>query len=346
MKALKYYGPGSLRIEEMPVPQAKNGEVVIGVEACGICATDIKTFQRGHPKIRPGSGLGHEICGVIVDAPGSTKWERGLRVVVAPYVPCGSCAQCARGRYTLCPHLFEEALDPGGFSEFVRVPERLVARGMIALPESANPATICLAEPVACCLHAFASIGVNAGESLAILGDGVMGLLQAALGKWIGAKPVILSGITPHRLKVAASLADIVIDVAREDVESAIREATTSVGADKVIVSVADAAVAQTAMKVVRKGGAINLFAGMPAGSTLPLDMNRIHYDEVLLTGSFGFGPQDFHQAVDLISTGKIDVTRLITASVPLEDTLSEMEKLAHQQGVKTVVICGSSAKG
>ena len=344
MKALKYYGPGNIRIEEIPVPHAESGEVVLAVEACGICATDIKTFQRGHPKIRPGSGLGHEISGVIVEAPGSGQWQRGARVVVGPYVPCGSCPQCLRGRYSLCPHLFEEALDPGGFSEFVRVPRRLVSQGMIALPESSNSTAICFAEPVACCLHAFSSIDVKAGESLFIIGDGVMGLLQAEIGRWIGAHPVIVSGITPERLKVASALADVVVDARNEDAGDAVRRATAGEGADKVVVSVADVAAAQTALAVVRKGGAINLFAGMPAGSTLPVEINRIHYDEVLLTGSFGFGPNDFRKAVELISMGKLDVMRLVTASVPLEATIDAMEKLVHQQGVKTIVLCNHPA--
>jgi L-iditol 2-dehydrogenase len=215
---------------------------------------------------------------------------------------------------------------------------------MIALPESSNSTAICFAEPVACCLHAFSSIDVKAGESLFIIGDGVMGLLQAEIGRWIGAHPVIVSGITPERLKVASALADVVIDARHEDAGDAVRRATAGEGAEKVIVSVADAAAAQTALSIVRKGGAINLFAGMPAGSSLPVDMNRIHYDEVLLTGSFGFGPQDFRKAVELISNGKLDVMRLVTASVPLEETLGAMEKLAHQQGLKTIVLCNSSA--
>jgi L-iditol 2-dehydrogenase len=240
----------------------------------------------------------------------------------------------------LCPHLFEELLDPGGFSEFVRVPPRLVSQGMVAVPESLDLTAMCFAEPVACCLHAFSAVDVKAGESLFILGDGVMGLLQAQIGRWIGAYPVIMSGMTPERLAVAAAIADVVIDAGREDVAAAVRKITEGEGADKVIVSVADVAAAQTALGVVRKGGAINLFAGMPTGSTLPLEMNRIHYDEVLLTGSFGFGPSDFAKAVELISGKKLDVMRLVTARVPLEETQSAMDKLAHQQGLKTIVVC------
>ncbi len=119
MKSLKYYGPGNLHLEDTPVPKIGQGEVLVAVEACGICATDVKTFLRGHPKIQPGSGLGHEISGVVVEAPQSAVWRPGMRVTVAPYVPCGTCPQCQRGRYSLCPNLFRELLDPGGFSEFV-----------------------------------------------------------------------------------------------------------------------------------------------------------------------------------------------------------------------------------
>jgi L-iditol 2-dehydrogenase len=340
MKSLKYYGPGSIKIEEVPVPKVEAGEVLVAVEACGICATDLKTFLRGHPKIRPGSGFGHEISGIVVDSPESAMWHPGMRVAVAPYVPCGACAQCRNGRYSLCPNLFNQILDPGGFSEFVRVPARLAAKGMIALPESLASNAGCFAEPVACCLHAFSSIDLTAGESLVIIGDGVMGLLQAEIGRVLGASPIILSGMIPERMALAEGVADIVIDARTKDVAAAVMAATGGEGADKVIVSVAAVNAAELAVRIVRKGGDINLFAGMPSGSTLALDMNRIHYDEIVLTGSFGFGPEDFRTAVDLISSGKLNVARFVTSSVPLAETVSALEKLSRQEGLKTIVRC------
>jgi len=342
MRSLKYYGPGNLKLEETPVPKPGAGEVLIAVESCGICATDLKTFLRGHPKIRPGTGLGHEVSGVIVDGPNSTRWQPGARVTVAPYVPCGACLQCQRGRYSLCPHLFEELLDPGGFSEYVRVPERLTNQGIIALPDSLPFAAASFAEPVACCLHAFWSIQVQAGDSLVVIGDGVMGLLQAEIGRVLGAHPIILSGMRPERLEKAREIADVVVDIRQQDVAAVVAHETAGEGADKVIVSVADAKAAQSAMGLVRKGGAINLFAGMPASSALSLDMNRIHYDEIVLTGSFGFRPQDFPKALDLIATGTMNVTRLITSFVPLSGSITALEKLARQEGLKTIVLCGA----
>jgi L-iditol 2-dehydrogenase len=144
----------------------------------------------------------------------------------------------------------------------------------------------------------------------------------------------------PERMAMAQGVADIVIDARTEDVAAVVRGATGGEGADKVIVSVAVVDAAELAVRIVRKGGAINLFAGMPSGSTLALDMNRIHYDELVLTGSFGFGPDDFRTAVDLISSGKLNVARLVTSSVPLAETISALEKLSRQEGVKTVVRC------
>jgi len=342
MKSLRYFGPGSLTVEEIPVPKVANGEVLLAVEACGICATDVKTFLRGHPKIKPGGGLGHEITGTVTEAPGSSIWRPGMRVTVAPYVPCGSCAQCQRGRYSLCPNLFNELVDPGGFSEFVRVPARLAAEGMIALPDFLPSSASCFAEPVACCLHAMRSVGVSTGESLVILGDGVMGLLQAEIGRVLGAYPIILSGMTPERLAFAAQVADRVVDARTEDVTNIVMQATNGEGTDKVLVSVADIRAAETAMRLVRKGGAINLFAGMPAGSTLAVDMNRIHYDEVVLTGSFGFGPEEFRSAVDLITARRLNVAGLVTSSVPLDETRQAIEKMSRHEGIKTIVLCSS----
>ncbi len=343
MKSLKYYGPGSIQFEDMPRPIVSDGEVLVAVEACGVCATDLKTFVRGHPKIKPGAGLGHEVAGIVVEAPGSATWRPGMRVAVAPYVPCGQCAQCRKGRFSLCPSLFSQLLDPGGFSEFIRVPERIAAEGMIAVPDTLAPEASCFAEPVACCLHAFSSVHLTTGDSLVIIGDGVMGLLQAEIGRALGASPVILSGMTPERLALAADVADIVVDARHDDVTKAVMDATGGEGADVVMVSVADVRAAELSMALVRAGGAINLFAGMSAGSTLALDMNRIHYAEVRLTGSFGFGPGDFRRAVELITNGTLNVTRLVTSVVPLSETVSALEKLARMEGLKTVVRCGSA---
>ncbi len=143
-------------------------------------------------------------------------------------------------------------------------------------------------------------------------------------------------------MALASKIADVVVDAGHEDVKATVLRTTGGEGADRVVVSVADVRAAQTAMDLVRKGGAINLFAGMSAGSTLSVDMNRIHYDEILLTGSFGFGPDNFSAAVNLISSGKLEVARLVTSTVPLTQAVGALEKLVRQEGLKTIVLCTS----
>lgn len=218
MKALKYFEPGRVDVVEMSLPTIGLGDVLIEVCACGVCATDVKTFLRGHPKIRPGTVLGHEIAGVVAAADSVEGWHPGQRVAVAPYAPCGVCSQCAQGQFTLCEHLFDVQLEPGGFSEFLRVPPRIVSSGLRPLPEGTGFMEATFAEPLACCLHDMEMLNLHAGESLLILGDGPMGLLQAELGRLFGASPIILSGMTPERLVRAACTADVVIDARNEDV--------------------------------------------------------------------------------------------------------------------------------
>ncbi len=338
MKALRYLGPGQAEVEEMPVPARGPGEALIAVRACGVCATDVKTFVRGHPKIRPGSVLGHEIAGVIEAVNGAEGWQVGQRVAVAPYAPCGACPQCVRGRLSLCERLFEVLLEPGGFSEYLRVPPRIVASGLLPLPENVAFVEASFAEPLACCLHGMEMLDVSPGEALLIIGDGPMGLLQAQLGRLFGASPILLSGMTPERLEWAAHVADVVIDARREDVAEAVRRATGG-GADKVMVSVGEAGVAQSALALARKGGAINLFAGMPGDAQLTLDVNWIHYDEITILGSFGFGPEHFRRALELIAERKVEVASLVTTTVPLAGVKAALEAAAQHRGVKTVVV-------
>jgi len=337
MKALKYYGPGKVELDRLPTPTIGPGELLVSVKACGICATDVKTFVRGHPKIAPGAVLGHEVVGEII-AGGEAGFAPGDRVVIAPYAPCRSCRACRQGYFSLCDHLFESSLDPGGFAETVRVPQRIVEQGLLHLPETLDLVTATLTEPLACCLHGLEALQLQAGESLLIIGDGPMGLLQAIAGRSLGAKPVILSGLTPLRLEMARTLADVVVDISQTDLAEVVT-ATVPGGVDKVIVSVGDVGAAQAAFPLAGKGGAINLFAGLPANTTLPLDASRIHYDEIRVLGTFGFGPAHFRQALALLTQNPTLFSRLITTTISLAEVKEALTAAARYESIKTVVV-------
>jgi L-iditol 2-dehydrogenase len=337
MKVLRYYQPGKVEVEEAALPVAGLGEVLVKVHACGVCATDIKTYLRGHPKFKPGSVLGHEISGEVVESNQAAGWRPGMRVAVAPYSPCYACDQCARGNYTQCERLMDEAVDPGGFSEYVRVSPRLVKYGLVELPENLSVLDAALAEPLACCFHGLEALKAGPQDSLLIIGDGVMGLLQAETARAMGVSKIILSGMTPARLARAKMIADVVIDASREDVYGAVQAASPG-GAHKVLVSVGSGEVAQSAFQLVHKGGIINLFAGLPKDTELKVNPGLIHYDEVSLVGTFGFTPPQFRQAVEWLAKGKINLQGIITATARLEDAKTTLQEVAHYHGIKSVI--------
>jgi len=337
MKAFRYYGSHDAKIEEIPIPEIGAYEILVAVKACGICGTDVKTYLRGHPKIRPGTVLGHEVAGVIAVSK-HPRFKTGDRVVVAPYTPCLECEACKRGHYSLCENLFDTLMDPGGFAEYVRVPKRIVDQGVFNISETLDFTIATLTEPLACCVHGLEALNIQAGQSLLIIGDGPMGLLQAVLGKKLGASPIILSGMIPERLEVASRVADVVIDASKQDLAEEISQLSPG-GADKVIVSVGEVSVAQNALPLVRKGGTINLFAGMPNGAQITLDVNRIHYDEIKVLGTFGFSPKNFKRALDWLASGGLSVSGLITSTIELDDVLKGIKAAARYEGVKTIVL-------
>ncbi len=338
MKVLRYIEPQHMEIDEMPRPVIGAGEVLVRLHACGVCATDVKTFVRGHPHIGAGSVLGHEMTGVIAESQ-AQGWPAGERVVIAPYVPCGNCSYCAREQYTLCENLYAASAEPGGFSEFLRVPVRLVEKGLFRLPESLDFTLGALVEPIACCYFGLQALELAAGDALLVIGDGPMGLMQAILAHDIGAAPVVVAGMTAPRLALAARYADRVIDVSKTDLAQAVNEMTSGCGMDKVIVAVGQAEVAEKAMALVRRGGSINFFAGLPSGSRVTLDPNRIHYDQIKPVGTSGFAPSHFAAALQALVRNAAAFRSLITRTVPLEGLAQAFQESARYEGVKTVVL-------
>lgn len=339
MKAARYLGPGELVIEEVDVPSLGDGDVLVRMRACGVCGTDVKTYLRGHPMIQPGSVLGHEVAGEVVDSR-HPRFGVGQRVALGPYAPCGECSACRRGHPSLCRNLGAAFAEPGGFAEFLRVPRGLADQVMHVLPDSMSYELAALTEPLACCVHGLEALDLPEGGSLLIIGDGPMGLMQAAIARTFGAGQVIVAGATSHRLRYAARLADSVVDVTRGSLEDFVR-AQLPDGPDAVMVSVASLPALDQAMNLVAKGGTINVFAGMPKGETFPLDLKRVHYDEVRVVGTFGYGPADFARALALLAGPDLGLAELITHRVGLDDVEETLKAAGKQVGVKSVVVSG-----
>lgn len=339
MKVPAVGAPGEVVWTELDAPQIGPGEVLLQPLACGICTTDVKAVRRGNLDGKA-YGLGHELVGRILSIGEGTRWLIGQRVVAAPYVPCGVCAFCLRGQPVLCERLFEQGLDPAGLAERVRIPRPIAERGLFAVPDSLPSDVAALTEPVACCVQAAEACSITAGDAVLIIGDGPMGLLNASVARAYGASLVIVAGLTPRRLSVAAErYADTVVNVAQEDLAQRVKSVTEGRGADVVIAAVSSPDAVITGLNALRRGGILNAFAGVEGATMVPVDLRRLHYDELRITGSFGAAPQHLGQALHLLSCGQVNVAPLITGRFSFEDTPAAVEHAASQVGMKAVVV-------
>ncbi len=339
MKALVAGQPGRAEWMEMDEPAIGPGEVLLRPPACGICTTDVKFVRMGYTG-GPHYALGHELVGEVVAVDEGARWQVGDRVAAVPYLPCGSCYYCLHGQPTLCPHLFENSLMPGGLAERVRIPRPLAERGLFLLPEQLPLPIAALAEPVGCCVQGVEDCSVTAGDAVLVVGDGPMGLLCAAVARAYGAGLVIVAGLTPHRLAMAGEhYADAVIHVGEDDLRERVAFLTEDRGADVVLVAVSSAEAVEAGLGALRRGGVLNAFAGVPEGTTIPLDLRQVHYGQIRITGSFGVGPYHVAQALRLLASGQVDFAPLVTATFPFGEASEAVAYAMNQVGLKAVVV-------
>jgi len=342
MKGAAAGTPGEVRLIDFPEPELQDGDVILAPLACGICTTDVKLVQKGSKEI--GYALGHEIAGEIVAvSPGSGPaggWQIGQRVVAAPYLPCGTCFYCMRNLPTLCVHLFDTYPIPGGLAEQVKIPCDLASRGLLEIPAGLSAEAACLAEPFGCVIQGLEACRVQAGDSVLVVGDGPMGLMAAAVARAWGASPVVVAGMLPHRLKTAGEhYADAVVDVCDRDLLRETKALTGGRGMDAVIVAVSSGEALAGGIACVRPGGAVNAFAGVSEGTTIPLDIRKLHYQQIILTGSFGVAPRHMARALELLASGALDPEPLITARFPFTASGEAVAYAANRTGLKAVVV-------
>jgi L-iditol 2-dehydrogenase len=336
MRAAVYYTNRDVRIEERPVPRIGPGEILLRVEASGICGSDVLEWYRARkaPLV-----LGHEVAGIVAETgPGVTAFRRGQRIATTHHVPCNACRLCLADRHSLCETLRRTHFDPGGFAEFVRLPAENVARGTFVVPDGVDAAAASFVEPLACTVRAQRIAGVGPGCSVAVLGSGLSGLLQVQLARALGASPIVATDLHPFRREAARRLgADVVLD-ARAEVPSEVRRATGGIGADAVIVCTgAREAIAQ-GLRSAGRGGTVLLFALLPPGEILPVPLGDLWQDGVTLTSSYAGPPADMRAALDLIAAGRVDPTATVTHRLPLEQA-AEGFRLTAEAGASLKVI-------
>ena len=328
MKSAVFYDKQDIRYEEHPIPEIGAGEVLLKMEICGLCGTDIhKVLGETVP---PSSVLGHEVSGTIVKVGlGVEGYEEGDRVYVAHHVPCFTCHYCQRKMYTLCQQFKETNLDPGGFSEYIRVPALHVKHTMGKLPDDVTFEQGALVEPVACCLHGFESIDISPGDSVLILGAGQIGCIQIQIVRHLLADQIIVSDINPYRLEQSLQFgADHAVNSQHENMVDKVLQLTEGHGVDHVIISAGISSLLPQAMECVRRGGTILVFAPFK-NENISIPAERFFNDEIKVIGSYSSNPYNYETALQMIRQGVIATEKMVTHRFSLSQ-LSEAIQCAH----------------
>jgi L-iditol 2-dehydrogenase len=317
MRVAMYYNNQDVRIENMPVPDIGPGEMLVKVVASGICGSDVMEWYRikKAPLV-----LGHEITGVIVKTGERVRsYKEGQRVFVSHHIPCNTCRYCLSGNHTACETLHTTNFFPGGFAEYLRVPELNVDRGVFILPEEMSFDQGTFIEPLACVVRGQRVARLQAGQCVAVLGSGMSGLLHIALAKALGAGRIIATDINEHRLDAAKKFgADSVVH-ASDDVPSRIKQLNGDRSADLVIVCAGALSVFEQALMSVDRGGTVLCFAPTEPGINLSVPINDFWRNGITLLPSYGGSPADIAIAIDLIRARRVPVEGMITHRLPLE---------------------------
>ncbi len=303
----------------MPTPQIGPGEVLMKSLACGICGSDVMEWYRIHkaPLV-----LGHEATGEIVEVgEGVKRFKEGDRIFVSHHVPCNTCHYCLHGNHTVCDTLRTTNFDPGGFAEYVRVPEINVDRGVFILPDDLSLEDGTLIEPLACVVRGQRLARIEPGQTVVVIGSGISGLLHILLARASGAGKIIATDISEYRMEMAGKLgADSVIS-AHDDLPSHLLELNGNRLADRVIATTGAVPALNTAIKSVDRGGTVLFFAPGGPDVELPVQFNDFWKNCITLMPTYGASPVDIEVAIELLGSERVPVQEMITHRLGLAET-------------------------
>ena len=341
MMAAVLYGKERLQIEAVPVPEIGSGDVLVRVKTALTCGTDVKVFKRGYHArmIVPPALFGHELAGDIVAVGKDVKNFRvGQRVVAANSAPCMDCFYCRRGNENLCEDLL---FNNGAYAEFIRIPARIVQLNLYEMPAHISYQDAALVEPLACVLRGLDETSVRAGDNLAVIGLGPIGLMFVRLAKVYGAR-VIAIGRRQTQLDRARNLGadELLTSTDGDDVVNKVRRLTGGRGVDVAIEAVGHPDAWDVAVNLLRRGGTVNFFGGCPSDSRISLDTQLLHYSELTCKASFHHTPGHVRKALQIVSQGQITSKDFVNRVEPLAKLLEVMQHLmSHNGHMKTAII-------
>jgi L-iditol 2-dehydrogenase len=321
MKAVIRTGPGLAGPVQVTAPAAGPGELLLDLVACGLCGTDLAKIFDPDPRL-PQPRLGHELVGTVrADGPGVDGFRPGQRLVVAHHVPCGECRACRRGAETMCQQFKATHLDPCGFAEIIRVPALHARHTALPLPPGVTDEVGTFVEPLACALRAVKRSDPLPGDRFAVFGAGAMGILIGQALRDRSVEPIAID-VSPQRVELAKSFG---------------LSAGPAEDLDGAILTAVNAATLQAAIRGVRPGGRINLFAGPAGDRSLPIDLDDLYRRELALSSTYSSTPVELREALALLESGRVGVTRLVTHRLPLDRFAEGVELQRSGRAVKVV---------
>lgn len=345
MKALRFYAPEDLRLEEVPEPECGPDEVKLKVKNCSTCGTDVKIQHNGHQNLTPPRIIGHEIAGEVVDVGVNVDgWAIGDRAQVIAAVPCGDCYECKKGWMAVCQNQTSVGYQyDGGFAEYLIVPrEVLKVDGLNRIPDNVGYDEASAAEPFACAINAQEQLGIEEGDTVVVFGAGPIGCMHIRIARGVHkCGPVYLIDVNAERLKMSADAVspEETINGSEVDVVAKVMELTGGRGADVIITATAANITQEQAIAMAARNGRISFFGGLPkTNPTITCDSNVVHYRQLHIHGANGSAPEHNRKALEYISTGQVPVKDLITHHIPLDDVLDAFGIVARGEAIKVTV--------
>jgi L-iditol 2-dehydrogenase len=341
MMAAVLYGKEHLQVEPVAVPTIGSGDILVRVKVALTCGTDVKVFRRGYHArmIVPPAVFGHELAGDVVAAgPDVRNFKVGERVVAANSAPCDECFFCKRGLENLCEDLL---FNNGAYAEYIRIPQRIVAKNTHRIPEGVGYQDAALIEPLACVVRGFEETAPRPNDTVSIIGLGPIGLMFVKLAKLYGCR-VIAVGRRKTQLDRAAALGadELVVGDDTVDPVKQIRAMTHDRGVDVAIEAVGKPQTWHWAVNMLRRGGTVNFFGGCPNESKVSLDTALLHYSEITCKASFHHTPAFIRKALDLVRAGHITAGFFVNKEEPLANLLEVMRHLmSHNGHLKTAIV-------
>lgn len=335
MTAVVLHGKEDLRVERVPRPSAAAGELVLRVGAALTCGTDLKVYRRGYHArmLQPPVPFGHEVAGVVAEVGrGVLQFREGDRVVALNSAPCDLCFWCRKGQQNLCSDLL---FNNGAYAEYMRLPARIVAKNTLHVPDAMRLEHAALTEPLACVERGLQQTAAAAGDTLAVIGAGPIGLMFVHVAALHGLRVIaVVRRAEQAAAATSFGAAEVVTATEAADVVEAVRRLTPEGrGVDVAVEAVATPATWEQAVGMVRRGGLVNFFGGPPSGTVVGLDTNQLHYGDITLKASFHHTPETVRTAFDLLRSGRFRAGEYITGRASLAEVPAVFRRMMSRGG-------------